>query len=82
VTNNRRLLRFKVIDEANYVGNQLVYLIVLNSRRLVTEVVAAHVGRDDVEALAQRVQLLLPGIPKLRKTMQQDHELVTAAGLA
>src|SRR5712692_8583936 len=52
--------------------------IIFDSRRLVTQVVAAHVRRDDVIMPSQHRQLMPPRIPKLGKAVKQDDKLFVA----
>src|SRR5206468_265711 len=46
--------------------------------RLVALVVAAQVGGDDAEVGCERRELVAPGVPALRKAVQEDHERASA----
>ena len=60
MSHNRRLLFTEVANEADYISHKEFDAIVLNSRRLVAEIVAAHVRGDDMIAPTQDWQLMPP----------------------
>src|SRR5258706_5966299 len=78
---NRGSLFTEMFDKPEHVIDEYVDLIVRDAARFVAQVKAAHVRRDDVKTLAQYRQLMSPGIPAFRKTVQEDDEIITVAAL-
>ncbi len=76
---DRGLRLSEVLDEPEHIGYEKLDAVIFDSRRLVTQVVAAHVRRDDVITLSQHRQLMPPRIPELRKAVQQYDETIVAA---
>jgi hypothetical protein len=64
VADDVRLVGAEVADQGGDVAAQVRPFVIAPSHRLVGEVVAAHVGRDDPEAAE----------PKLREAMEQEDE--------
>ena len=59
--------------KAGHVGGHVLHVIGLDFVRLVRAAIAAHIGGGDaVAGLAERFQLVAPGIPALGKAMHQD----------
>ncbi len=57
------------------VGGREAHAIVSRALRLARKVVSALVRRDDAEpAFGQRLEIVAPGEPELRKSVQQDDE--------
>jgi hypothetical protein len=65
-----------VADEPRHVVHQLADAVVFDARGLVAQVVAAQVGRDDVETLAERGELVTPRVPEFGEAVQQQDERV------
>src|SRR5205085_11643341 len=71
VPDHRRLARAEVTYESGHVVNETADAVVLYTLRLVAQIVSAHVRRDDAEALGEGRQLMTPGVPALRKAVEQ-----------
>ncbi len=72
----------ELINNGDYVRSELRHCVSRSSERLAAGVVAALVGSDHAKAcLRERTYLLVPAIPELGKTMEQDnHRPVLRAG--
>src|SRR5205807_2054481 len=68
------LARAEMSYQTSHVVNQSAHAVVLDALRLVAQVVAAHVRRDDAEALAEGRQLMTPRIPAFGEAVEQDDE--------
>src|SRR5690348_15684098 len=62
------------------VFNQNIEAILSDLSGLVGEIKAAHVGRDGMVIAAELSQLILPGVPKLRKPVQKQDERACSGG--
>src|SRR6266478_5114808 len=60
--------------------DQNVEAILSDLRGLVGEIEPAHVQRDGMVIAAERGQLILPGIPKLREAVQKQDERACSGG--
>src|SRR5215813_1189421 len=75
------LLFTEVGNQPHNILNQGFNAIVLNLVGLVAEVISAQVRSDRVILCSDDRELVPPGIPELRKAVQQDYELVSRATL-
>ena len=63
------------VEHADHVADQVKQRVLIDLVRLACPAIAAHVGRDGAIACpGERVQLMAPRIPGLRKTVAEEHE--------
>ena len=75
VTDDVRSISTEVAHELLDVSGQRLDSIVRHGRRLVGQVVPAHVRRDDVHArVGEDGDLMAPRVPEIGKTVQQQHQ--------
>src|SRR6185312_802447 len=82
MSNYHRLSLLEIPNQSKHVFYQGFDLVVLSPWRFIAEVVAAQIGCDCVEFFSDYRKLMTPGIPKLGKAMQQDHQIVAAAAFS
>jgi hypothetical protein len=70
VADDHRGRRFECVKDAHHIADQMEDRVLVDSLRPVTLAVPAHVGRNGVETRrSQRIDLVAPRIPALRKTV-------------
>ncbi len=75
VTDKNRPLFTEYVQHADQVANEMEKRIDFDIIGLVGLAISAQVGGDDaVASLAQRGELVPPGIPQLRETVAEEHE--------
>jgi hypothetical protein len=75
VTDKNRPLFTEYVQHADQVANEMEKRIDFDIIGLVGLAISAQVGGDDaVAGLAQRGELVPPGIPQLREAVAEEHE--------
>jgi hypothetical protein len=73
VPGDHRLRDAKRVEQAEHVADQVQQCIAVDLLRCIGLSVAAHIGRDRMEAgRGERAQLMPPGIPAFGKTVAQQ----------
>ena len=69
------------VKHANHVADEVKQRVLIDLVRLACLAIAAHVGRDGAIArLGERLQLMAPRMPGLRKPVAEEHD-GSASGL-
>ena len=71
---NRGLWLFEMIHHGLHIANQLISRVMFNPLGLIALVVSSLVDGHDVEMFCQGRDLIAPGIPEIRKPMDQDYQ--------
>jgi hypothetical protein len=62
-----------LVENGDHVRSELRHFVSRNSARLAADVVAALIGSNHTKAcIGERTYLILPAVPELGKTMEQD----------
>src|SRR6266404_7140505 len=69
----------EMLDKSDYVLHEEFDAVVCDSRRLVAQIVAAHIRGNHVMVPAQRRQLMPPRIPTFGKAMKENYEVIAGA---
>ena len=68
------LLLLEMPDDRPHISDEMFHLVALHAGGFVAAVVASHVDGDNLVAIAERLHLVAPGIPIIRKAVDHDHE--------
>jgi hypothetical protein len=81
VADDNGLTRAERVEDANHVPDKVKQRVLIDFLGLACLAVTAHVGRDSaIAGLGERLQLMAPRMPGLRKTMAEEHN-GSASGL-
>src|SRR5258706_14169209 len=83
MSDNRGPFLTEITNQTDDVLNQAFNPVVLNPRRLVAQIVTAHIRRNHAMVPAEHRQLIPPRIPTFGKAMKQNDEVIagTAFGI-
>jgi hypothetical protein len=72
---DHRCLGAQCVKQAHHVANQVQECVILDLVWPVGFAIATHVGRHDLEPrLRERLELMAPGVPGLRKAVTENDQ--------
>ena len=75
MTDDNSLRGIERVKHADHIAHKVKEAVLIDVLRLTRLAIAAHIGRDRVEArLGQRFQLMAPRIPGFRKAVAEEHQ--------